>query len=208
LFLEHDRGRDAFVKGLKRSREKVFGFEKRYPRLAVIHDNLSDTRRVLNALVYQKAGWALHMLRKLVGDDAFWKGVRAYYDRHRGGNAATDDFRQAMEETCGMSLGWFFEQWLRRPGSPTIECEWQYRAEDKQLEISLSQTQPGAAYRLPLEAGIQLEGSPELRIEKVEMTGGKHRFEIKLDKAPVAVELDPNVWALVKSTISHPATAK
>jgi aminopeptidase N len=148
------------------------------------------------------------MLRKLAGDDAFWNGIRIYYDRHRGGNVATDDFRQAMEESCRLSLSWFFQQWLRRPGSPTIECDWQYRAEDKQIEIDLVQSQSGESYRLPLEVGIQLEGSREPRIEKVELTQKKQRFDIKLDKAPVAVELDPNVWALVKSNVRQRATAK
>ncbi len=46
LFLEHDRGRDAFVAGLKRSREIVLATEKRNPHLAVIHDNLADMRQV------------------------------------------------------------------------------------------------------------------------------------------------------------------
>ena len=83
LFTEHDSGRDAFVAGLKRSREIVFATEKRNPGLAVIHDNLSDMRHVLNRLVYQKGGWTLHMLRGQVGTDTFWAGIRDYYRRYR-----------------------------------------------------------------------------------------------------------------------------
>ena len=64
LFLEHDKGRDAFLSGLERSRTNVFGVEKRNPQLAVIHDNLADTKKVLNNLVYQKGGWTLHMLAR------------------------------------------------------------------------------------------------------------------------------------------------
>ena len=79
LFLEHDSGRDAFVAGLKRSREIVFATEKRNPGLAVIHDNLADMRKVLNRLVYQKGGWMLHMLRGQLGTETFWAGIREYY---------------------------------------------------------------------------------------------------------------------------------
>ena len=66
---------------------------RRNPQLAVIHDNLSDTRKILNGLVYQKGGWTLHMLRKLVGTESFWKGIRHYFQRHRDDNVTTDDFR-------------------------------------------------------------------------------------------------------------------
>src|SRR5262249_22051448 len=99
LFTEHDRGRDAFLAGLRRSRDTVFAAERRGPGLAVIHDNLADMRRVLNPLVYQKGAWTLHMLRGLVGTEVFWAGLRSYYGRHRDGNASTDDFRRIMEET-------------------------------------------------------------------------------------------------------------
>ena len=131
LFLEHDSGRDAFVAGLKRSRDIVFATESRNPSLAVIHDNLADMRRVLNRLVYQKGGWMLHMLRGELGTDTFWAGIRDYYRRYRDRNASTDDFRRVMEESSGKDLSWFFQQWLKRAGSPELEGSWRFSPEDK-----------------------------------------------------------------------------
>ena len=69
LFTEHYQGREAFVAGLKRSRDSILTLEKRSPTLAVVHDNLADMRRVLDQIKYQKGGWTLHMLRGVVGDD-------------------------------------------------------------------------------------------------------------------------------------------
>src|SRR5262245_48023769 len=63
LFTEHYSGRDAFVGGLKSSRTRALAAEKSLPGVAIIHDNLSDMSKVLNQLVYQKAGWDLHSLR-------------------------------------------------------------------------------------------------------------------------------------------------
>src|SRR5262249_30695679 len=83
LFLEHDSGRDAFLAGLKQSRDSILRIEERNPLLAVIHDNLADLRRVVNGLVYQKGGWTLHMLRGRLGTDVFWAGIRAYYRQYR-----------------------------------------------------------------------------------------------------------------------------
>jgi aminopeptidase N len=208
LFLEHDRGRDAFVAGLKRSRVSVFAIEKRNPQLAVIHDNIADTRKIVNGLVYQKGGWTLHMLRKLVGTEAFWNGIRGYYSRHRDANVCTDDFRQAMEESSGMKLNWFFQQWLKRPGSPSVEGDWQYHPDAKRLELNLVQAQAAGPYRLPIEIGIQLEGSPELRIDPIELAEKKQHFEIKLDKPPLSVTLDPGCWVLMQSRLEKKSNGK
>jgi aminopeptidase N len=202
LFLEHDSGRDAFVAGLKRSREIVFATEKRNPGLAVIHDNLADTRKVLNRLVYEKAGWFLHMLRHRLGTETFWSGIREYYRRHRDGNVSTDDFRRVMEEVSGQDLANFFRQWLRRPGSPEVKGTWQYLADDHKIEVQLEQIQPGDAYQMPIEVGIDIEGSTTMRIEKVELTGRRQRFELKADKVPTSVTLDPNTWVLMRSSLS------
>jgi aminopeptidase N len=199
LFTEHDRGRDAFLAGLKRSRDAIFVTEKRNPDLAVIHSNLSDTRRILNGLVYQKGGWTLHMLRGLIGTEAFWAGIRDYYHRYRDGNASTDDFRRVMEENSGRELSWYFKQWLNRAGSPVVEGSWRYRPENKRIEIELAQTQTGDPYRLPIEVAIALDGASATRIEKLELTQQQQRFEFPADKAPASVTLDPNCWVLMKA---------
>jgi aminopeptidase N len=208
LFLEHDSGRDAFLAGLKQSRDSILRIEERNPQLAVIHDNLADLRRVINGLVYQKGGWTLHMLRGRLGTDAFWAGIRAYYRQFRDRNASTDDFRRVMEETSGQDLAWFFNQWLKRPGSPKLEGTWQYRPQEHQIEVELNQTQPDGPYRLPIEMGITVEGTAGPRIEKIEMTERTQRFTIVAEKPPASVTLDPNCWVLMKSSFAQRSAGK
>jgi aminopeptidase N len=203
LFTEHERGRDAFVAGLKRSRDSVFAFESRNAGLAVIHDNLSDTRRVLNPLVYQKGGWTLHMLRKRLGTEPFWAGLREYYRRHRDANASTDDLRQAVEETSGQDLAAFFRQWLNRAGSPSVEGTWRYDPTSRQVELELTQAQPGDPYRLPIEVGITTGGAAEPRVEPVELTERTQRITIRCDQEPSTVTLDPNCWLLMRSKLER-----
>jgi len=197
LTTEHYEGRDAFVKGLKQSREAVFAIEKRNPGLAVRHDNLSDMKRVLNGLVYQKGGWTLHMLRGLIGTEKFWAGIRDYYHRFRDTNASTEDFRRVMEEDSGADLKWFFDQWLNRAGSPVVEGHWRYDDAAKKIIIDLAQKQPGGTYRLPLEIGIAASAGAEPKIEKIELTAQEQKFQIAADKPPAGVSLDPNTWVLM-----------
>ena len=199
LTTEHYEGRDAFVAGLRRSRDSIFSLEKKNPDMAVRHRNLDDMKKVLNQMVYQKGGWTLHMLRGQIGDKAFWSGIRDYYRRYRDSNASTDDFRKVMEENSGTDLGWFFDQWLNRPGSPVLEGGWRYDAAAKKIKIELAQTQPGSSYRLPLELGVSAEGTPQASVTKVEMTKKDQQFEIMADKEPASVALDPNTWTLMEA---------
>jgi len=191
LNTEHWEGRDAMVAGLQRSRTTVFTTEKRLPQNAVVHNNLSDMRGVLNPLVYQKGGWVLHMLRSQIGTEKFWQGIRDYYRRYRDGNASTADFRKVMEENSETDLGWFFRQWLYRAGSPVVEGGWYFDAAAKKIFVELSQTQPGEAYRLPMEVGV------DGRMEKIEFTKKQQHFEIAAEKEPVSVALDPNTRVLM-----------
>jgi aminopeptidase N len=195
LTTEHYQGRDAFVAGLKQSRAGIFRSEKNMPGVAVVQDK--PWKGIPNSVIYQKGAWSLHVLRGEIGTETFWAGIREYYRRFRDSNASTQDFRQVMEDASGKDLGWFFQQWMYRAGSPTVEGGWKYNAETRKIEIGLTQTQAGEAFRLPLEVGVAAPDAAQVKIEKIEMTGKEQRFEIAADKEPVSVELDPNTWILV-----------
>lgn len=195
LVAEHYEGRDAFVVGLKRSREGVFSLEKQMPGVAVLHNNLADMKKVLNRIIYQKGGWTLHMLRYQMGTEKFWAGIRDYYQRYRNGSATTEDFRRVMEQHSGLELSAFFQQWLARAGSPVVEGGWRYDAATKRIVIELAQMQTSEAYRLPLEIGVTIDGVT--KIEKIEFTQKQQRFEFPADKEPTTVALDPNTWVLM-----------
>ena len=192
LATEHYSGRDSFVAGLKGSRETVWKTERSLPATPVVHRNLADMGAVLNALVYQKGAWVLHMLRCLMGTDRFWAGIREYYRLYREGNASTQDFRRVMEEQSGMDLRWFFTEWLNRAGSPVVRSRWQYNDAAKKLTLELTQQQAGEAYRLPIEVAI------DGRVEKIEMTAREQRFEIATGSVPASVTFDPNTCLLAK----------
>jgi aminopeptidase N len=182
LATEHYDGREAFVATLRKSRDTILTTEQKLPGIAVVQNR--EWKGIPNGIVYQKGGWALHMLRGQIGSEKFWEGIRLYYKRFRDSNASTDDFRQVMEEVSGQDLRWFFQQWLYRPGSPKIEGGWRYA--DGTVELTLEQTHAGEPYRLPLE----------VLGKKVEMTQKRQRFEVPAAQPPAALTLDPNTWVL------------
>jgi aminopeptidase N len=201
LCTEHYAGRDAFVAGLQSSRQRIFGLEHQSPGMAVTHDNLADMSKVLNQIVYQKGGWTLHMLRQQVGTDTFWAAIREYYKRYRDASASSADLERVFEEVSGQRLDWFFEQWLHRPGSPTISGSWRYDAAAKQIEVTLdqSQAQTNKVYRLPVDVGITVDGAPAMRIEAMDFSQPHQTWRFPSDKAPTAVTLDPQTKLLFEA---------
>jgi aminopeptidase N len=199
LYAEQFDGRDAFVRGLRSSRDRILQLEKKMPDTPIIHRNISDMRRVLNQFVYQKGGWTLHMLRKTIGTAAFWDGIREYYRRYQNQNASTDDLRSVMERASAKDLSWFFNQWLTRSGVPALSGTWTYDPAAKQIAIELSQTQSGDVYRLPLEIGISSAAQPAMRVEQIQLTQRAERFTLPVNAEPTAVVLDPNTWVLMEN---------
>jgi aminopeptidase N len=198
LFTEQFSGRDTFVRDLRADVKTITDAQAAAPDQPIVHRNLSDMSKVLNRLVYQKAGWVLHMLRGTIGTEPFRQGIRDYYQRYRDRNASTDDFRRVMEQASGRSLSWFFDQWLHQPGMPALRGGWSYDRAKQILHVELEQVQNGAAFRLPIEIGIRgPNGQPA--IERVELTGAQGRFALPAEVEPVSVSLDPNTWLLMEA---------
>jgi aminopeptidase N len=79
----------------------------------------------------------LHMLRRLVGDDAFFAGVRSFYEEWKFQKAGTDDFRSAMEKTSGHDLHRFFETWIYGVSIPRLRFT--YRVEGTEAAVHFEQ---------------------------------------------------------------------
>ena len=202
LFIEHAYGRDEFVAGLKLSRERIFRAYAQNPDERIVHDNLDDMSRVTTGNTYQKGAWTLHMLRSMIGDTAFWKGIRDYYARFQDRNATTRDFRHAMERASGLELEWFFDQWLRRGGGLLIDWSSHFDAARGALSIRIEQTQAEASYRVQLPIRVEYRDptsdSLVLQTETVWVEGRVQQFQIELPAQPVQVVIDPDVTVLVQ----------
>lgn len=204
LYIEHAYGRDEFLRGLDDSHLTVMAFAAKNPSYTIIHQNLSRMEDVTSSHTYQKGSWVLHMLRGVVGSEAFQRGIRTYYHRHFNANATTADFRRAMEEASGHELGWFFDQWLYRPGTLEIAGRWSYDARAKQVRIALDQVQTdGSQFRMPIEVAVHHRGQATPAIHHLELNAKTNTFTIDAASEPDDVRLDPNRWVLMKSTLQR-----
>ena len=200
LFREQAYGQEDFLTGLRQSRTQVYRYYARNPDYRIVHDELDDMSKVLTGMQYQKGAWTLHMLRGLVGTDVFWEGIRLYYGRYRDGHASTAEFRSVMEEVSGMELQWFFDQWLRQGGVPTIQGSWSHS--DGVLRLDLRQTQPTYRFRLPLEVQLRFDDGSTQRAA-IQMTAAVEQFTLVTARPPSAVVLDPDTWMLLEAEVTR-----
>ena len=198
LYLEFAYGRDRLVRGLLRDRRRILEYRKKAPDAPLVDTTYTDPLTLLNAYSYQKGGWVLHMLRYVVGEEAFWDGLSTFYRRYRGGNAETRDFREIMEKASGQDLSRFFHQWTREAGLPHYEGGWTYDEETNQLTVTLNQPRPrDPIFRMPIELGIYTDdATSDPRIEVMDVDDRQNTFTFEVAERPAEVRLDPNTWVL------------
>ena len=181
---------------LEKDRKEVFGFEKQ--RLTPVVDTAvkDNYMQLLNANSYQKGGWVLHMLRRKLGDEAYWKGIRAYYAKYKNSNANTDDLREVMEQASGQDLKQFFKQWAYTPGHPQLHIYLLYNNAKKSFTINIEQKQNNL-YEFTLECSI------DGQMHKIEVKDKKTHIEIPGNGDFKQVIFDPNVNLLGEFDISE-----
>lgn len=200
LFLEDAYGRAYLEERLISERQQVIAFANRYSG-PVIDTTITDWNKLLSPNAYQKGGWVLHMLRREVGEQEFWKGLQAYYAAFRDGNALTVDFQRIMEEVCKCSLSSFFQQWLYLPGVPELKVEWAYRP-NGEVSFKVAQEQRGG-YKFPLDVELASADGQSYRFT-VEVSEEARTYLLKPGFLPERIALDPDTWLLFKAQIVGP----
>ncbi|MBE9531315.1 MAG: hypothetical protein IME98_00750 [Proteobacteria bacterium] len=143
------------------------------------------------AIGYSKAMMIFHMLRSIVGDDQFYASLRRFYDDNAFTKGSWEDIRVAFEDTSGLELGWFFDQWLTRAGGPKLSIERVKlsRGSKSPYRLSFVIKQEPPFYRLTVPVLIETLGGMEKRL--VTLTKGSKRVKLKLDERPLSFEVDP-----------------
>jgi aminopeptidase N len=204
LFFAHADGAADLRRRMEEERRQVLASEA--VRRPVIDREERDLFALLNDNNYGKGAWILHMLRGLVGDDAFFGGIRAWYSRHAGSVTTTDELRRAVEEASGQPLAWYFRQWLEEPGYPVLQVAHEWDAASGEVVLTVRQLQDEAwpTFRLPLDVELRLEGGAVER-RKIELTEREQSFYVPATGPAREVVLDPDVRVLFEGVPGTPS---
>lgn len=195
LFIEDEYGKDEYIKGIIKARKSVYDMSVKMPDFSIVSERTAEKEDVTSGITYQKGAWVIHMLRNLMGEKNFKKGIQNYYAKYFNANTTTSEFRAEMEKVSGKDLKLFFKQWLYQPVNPTINANWKYDASTKKLTVQLQQTQK-FLYNVPVEIGYYKKGANTPTILTMNLKDKDQVFNFPLAAAPEKLELDPRALLL------------
>jgi len=142
------------------------------------------------AVTYSKGALVLHLLRREIGDAAFWEGLRLYTRTAAaaGGSVRTRDLQKGMETASRRALGWFFDQWAYTV-QPALTAR--HRIENGAVLVDLEQ-KTKRPWRIGMR--IAVETDRERVSRRIELTKEKETFRIPVLGAPLSVRLDDGAW--------------
>ncbi|HTY07854.1 MAG TPA: M1 family aminopeptidase [Candidatus Edwardsbacteria bacterium] len=150
------------------------------------------------SMEYAKGAWVLQGLRWVMGDPAFFAGLRAYGDSFAYGNAVSADFQRIMEYSYGAPLGWYFDQWLHRAGHPayTTACYYGTHGDSNAAWVKVTQTSTtGERYAMPLALACSTAAGPDSATVAWDSLASQD-FLVHAGGPVAQVRLDPGNWVL------------
>jgi aminopeptidase N len=203
LWLEHFKGQDeADLSGYKEKQEYFTEALRKNEPLIRFHHNKPDD--MFDSHSYAKGGRILHMLRREIGDDAFFESLRLYLKRHAYKTVEIHDLRLAMEEVSGRDLNWFFQQWFLRPGHPVINITSEYLENELVLRVQQNQdTSYFPVYRIHLPVEIHQQG--KVQREVLNIRRGMEEFRIPVSGLPELILPDPDASILAELNFDRSA---
>lgn len=186
LYLEHTGGTGAAETEIKNTYVEALTV-KDPPVLQA--GRLEDYSPEYWALTAAKGAAILNMLRSVVGDANFKKGLHAFIDKYSWQSANSEDLRKVMEQVSGQDLRYFFIQWLDSSGSPEFKLEYTVFRTQQGFRVVGKVNQDLDTFRMPVDLRIDTEGNPEDKV--VEVTGTSSEFSVDTFGKPRKLTLDP-----------------
>jgi hypothetical protein len=198
LYAERARGGPVFESVMRRMRRWTVDESDQGPvYLGYRIGHVKGDGRIFRAVIYNKGATALHMMRVMVGDRAFFAGVRRFYDQWRFRKAGSDDLRNAMEAEAGIPLTRFFEQWIYGQDLPQIAFTWRVEQNGEGQQAVLRFEQTGEVFDVPVTVLLDYADRPPGRVviklterqveARVPLAGTLRRADVSRDETVAQV---------------------
>jgi len=156
---------------------------------------------------YNKGPYAFHMFGQLFGTDKLEEAMRNLATTYAGQGITTRDLQHVFEQTVNTDLEWFFDQWVRELGIPTVTYNARWAKNEKGtwvLTMHLDQEVyvgdeklPDRAFNMMVVAYVRSKDGKTRRI-KLPMTETSMDYSTEIDIEPVEVTLFDNEETLVR----------
>ena len=190
LWAEHHFGKERFDYERYHAQEAYFRETRRYWR-PIVDFKYALAADSFDASGYDRPGQVLHMLRYLLGDNAFWKALHEYLQAYQFRNADTRQFEAAVEQSSGKNLRWFFNQWFYAASYPHYYVKQHYAAATHMDLLDVRQKNHGGVeFAMPVD--IQVWDGAHPRTVRALIGGPYQRISIAgVGRPPSMVLFDP-----------------
>jgi len=150
-------------------------------------------------ITYWKGALVLHLLRHVLGDRDFYRGVNGYLETHAFSEVDSFDFQRSMEQASGGDLQWFFEDWIRGGGGyPALSVSYLWVPERKELDLSIVQIQAIQPFEGYFDVPIDVEivTASGSRVHTVRLHESALNIALPADSEPLMVVVDKGNWLI------------
>ncbi len=167
-------------------------------------DDTTSVSRIFNGrLSYRKGAYLLHMLRWVVGDDAFFTGIRNYLQDTSiaNGYARTDDLKAHLEQASGKDLTGFFDDWFYGEGYPVYQVIWSQDG-DGTLHVTIQQTPSHPSvdfFEMPVP--LLAKNATDDTFFVLQDTVNGQSFTLQPGFLVDSLIFDPDLWLAAKSSV-------
>lgn len=153
----------------------------------LVRFDYADKEEMFDEISYNKGGAILHMLRKYVGDEAFFLGLKTYLTEYKYQAAEVHQLRLIFEKITGKDLNWFFNQWYFGAGHPSLEISYDYNTLRKTVTVNVLQLQ-AETFQFPFAIDI-FEGNNRKR-HQVFISGKDASFTFPYQTQPNLIQVN------------------
>jgi len=172
------------------------------PDGSVYVTDTTDVNRIFSSrLTYNKGMFVVHMLRWVLGDSLFFKGIRQYLNDPalKYGFAKTADLQRNLEQVSGKNLSKFFQNWIYGEGWPSYSATYSQN-NNLWVKVKLDQVTSHPSvdfYEMPVE--LVFKNLQQTKKFVVDHKYKKQEFWLNVGFVPDTMMIDPDIWLLAKT---------
>jgi aminopeptidase N len=188
LYVEEAAGEAAFEDTMREIQIGALTHEEVAPIAQA--SRLHEFTPEYQSIVFQKGAMVFHMLRWVLGEDAFLKSLQTLARDDAWKSISTEEFKRLAEKVSNQELTYFFAQWVSSTGVPQFKRTWAVYRTEKGYQVVGKVQQDLDIFRMPVEVRVYAEGRKPVN-DRVEMVGTTVDFTVNTPTRPLRVVVDP-----------------
>jgi aminopeptidase N len=195
---EHNQGKDEYLRDMMENQHQYFMAWAGGVRRPVVTERYDDPDALFDTYAYPRGAATVNMLRFVLGDELFWKALHHYVQKYEWKTVDTQALINAIQESTGQNLAWFFDEWVYKMGHPEFQITQNYDPGAGSLKLSVKQIQKPsdktpwfqqpAFFTTPVDVAITIAAGE--KVHRITIDKPEQEFEFKVDSKPLIVNFD------------------